>query len=198
MTYRTKGDTGAGGFPPIMWDWRSWRDVIYSASGIAPADEVVLALFNAPTGDGIDRALVTGLAWDESSFNPRATGAAGEVGLMQLSTVALQDVERLRDKVGATGFVARPELRTDPKYSVRAATYYLRLLRTHYFEVYGLSQLERVTGDVELLVLAWYKAGPGNLNSQALEFAMRAKAKVAAIRREAEAYQQEVEALAGR
>ncbi len=39
----------------------------------------------------VDPLLVKAVIWNESRFNPRATGASGEIGLMQLKSAAIQD-----------------------------------------------------------------------------------------------------------
>lgn len=160
--------------------------MVQEASGRVVPDEVARALFNVPAGDGIDRALVTALVWDESDFRPDALGAAGEVGMAQLSEIALQDIERLRDQVDPT-FRAQPERLREPAYAARAATYFLRLLNTHYFRVYG-EQLSQV-GNREQLILTWYKAGPGQLTPQGLQLGRRAADRAEIIRAEQRRWQ---------
>lgn len=83
--------------------------------------------------EGLDPALALAVAARESSFNPRALGGAGEVGVMQLTRGAAADVG-----------VAWPPW--DPVDNIRGGVRYLQ------------QQLARF-GDVAL-ALAAYNAGP--------------------------------------
>ncbi|MEE9385601.1 MAG: lytic transglycosylase domain-containing protein [Nannocystaceae bacterium] len=92
---------------------------------------------------GLDPALINGVIWVESRFQPRAKSPAGARGLMQLMPATARELARqLGDRR------ARPY---DPGFNIRAGSFYLSKL------------LRRYDGD-ERLALAAYNAGPGNVS----------------------------------
>jgi soluble lytic murein transglycosylase len=93
----------------------------------------------------LDPALVAGMVYVESRFDPNAESAAGAVGLMQL----LPDTAKgIALRTGGERFVVA-DLR-DPEINVRYGTWYLDHLR----ERYGETQL----------ALAAYHAGQGHVD----------------------------------
>jgi len=93
---------------------------------------------------GISFSLVKAVIMQESRFDPLATGGAGEIGLMQLMSGAVQDWQRHHRRE-----VAHPGLLYNPRLNVEIGTWYLaRALRTwHEYR------------DAEVLALAQYNAG---------------------------------------
>jgi len=97
---------------------------------------------------GVDRALVKAVVWRESHFDPRARGAAGELGLMQLQSIAAQewaDSEHLKS--------FRHEDCLDPRTNTLAGTFYLGKLLRRY----------RNADDPVPYALADYNAGRANV-----------------------------------
>jgi soluble lytic murein transglycosylase len=93
----------------------------------------------------LDPALVAGMVYVESRFDPNAESAAGAVGLMQL----LPDTAKgIALRTGGERFVVA-DLR-DPEINVRYGTWYL----DHLSERYGETRL----------ALAAYHAGQGNVD----------------------------------
>jgi hypothetical protein len=97
----------------------------------------------AATEYDLEAELIYGVIWVESRFQPRAKSPAGARGLMQLMP---QTAAALAKQLG----VSRPRS-YDPEFNVTAGAYYLRRL------------LDRYEGD-EILALAAYNAGSGNVN----------------------------------
>lgn len=90
----------------------------------------------------LDPALLNGLIWVESRFQPDARSPAGARGLMQLMPATAKGLaQRLGER-------PRP---SDPGFNVRAGSLYLAQM------------LRRYDGDVRL-ALAAYNAGPGNVD----------------------------------
>lgn len=89
----------------------------------------------------LDPRLINAVIWVESKFDPRARGAGGTQGLMQLMPATAREIaSRLGER-------PRPY---DPSFNVRAGSYYLaRMIR-------------RFGGDVDL-GLAAYHGGPGHV-----------------------------------
>lgn len=76
---------------------------------------------------GVDPALVKSVIWQESRFHPKARGSAGEIGLMQIRSLAAEEwaqAERLL-------FFSRQQL-FDPETNIRAGAWYLSKLRKRY------------------------------------------------------------------
>ncbi|MBI2822598.1 MAG: lytic transglycosylase domain-containing protein [Acidobacteria bacterium] len=69
---------------------------------------------------GLDFHLVKSLIYEESWFNSRARGRAGEVGLMQITPVAADDYRR------AIKVQIRPEDLDDPEVNLEVGCWYLR------------------------------------------------------------------------
>lgn len=88
----------------------------------------------------LDPALINGVIWVESRFDPRAKSSAGARGLMQLMP---KTARWLAESMG------RRARTTDPEFNVAAGSYYLARLSRRY------------GGDLRW-ALAAYHAGPGN------------------------------------
>lgn len=75
----------------------------------------------------IDPSLVKAVIWQESKFNPSATGKAGERGLMQVTEIASKDWVK-QEKIESF----QPSDLFDPKTNIDAGTWYLaRSLRRY-------------------------------------------------------------------
>lgn len=124
-------------------------------------------LLAAATHYKVDPALVKAVAWRESRFRHDATGAAGELGLMQVGRLAAQEwaeAEKL------TAFQHQSLL--DPALNSRAGTWYLAKLLRRYAttdlpEAYALADYN--AGRVN--VLRWNR-GAAATNSEAFLAAM--------------------------
>lgn len=97
---------------------------------------------------GVDPALIKAVVWQESRFNQKARGKAGEIGLMQLMDAAAQEwAESAR-------VYPLPETHLlDPGTNILAGTCYLRKL---------LDRYQRTDNPVPY-ALADYNAGRGNV-----------------------------------
>ncbi len=91
----------------------------------------------------VDAALIAAVIYSESRFSDQ-TSSAGARGLMQITPMAANEIERLS---GGTSF--KLEDLSDPEINIRYGTFLLREL------------LERYDGD-EAAALAAYNAGPVN------------------------------------
>jgi soluble lytic murein transglycosylase len=137
--------------------WRRWILLAVLLSGLLAAydawhthrehsqDKVILA---AAARYGVDAALIKAVVWRESSFDAKAVGRAGEVGLMQLTEDAARewaDAERLPMFVPSQLF--------DPAKNTLAGAWYLRKC------------LRRYAADDDPLpyALAEYNAGRANV-----------------------------------
>ncbi len=97
---------------------------------------------------GLDPALIKAVAWRESRFNAGARGAAGEIGLMQVTDPAAQEWAE------AEGVYPLPEEHLlDPRTNALAGTWYLRKLLQRYAH----------TDQPLVFALADYNAGRGNV-----------------------------------
>ena len=108
-------------------------------------DKVILA---AALRYGMDAALIKAVVWRESRFNPRVTGRAGEIGLMQIRKTPAEEwaaAEKLT-------LFTHQEL-FDPAKNTMAGTWYLRKLLGRYTR----------TDNPLPYALADYNAGRGNL-----------------------------------
>ena len=108
-------------------------------------DAVILA---AAREYGVNAALVKAVVWQESFFNQKARGRAGEIGLMQITELASREwaeAEKLRS------FEHRQLY--DPGKNTRAGSWYLRKLLGRY----------RYTDDPICYALADYNAGRSNV-----------------------------------
>jgi soluble lytic murein transglycosylase len=96
----------------------------------------------------VDPALVKAIVWRESRFNPKARGAAGEIGLMQIREDAARewaDSEHLR--------TFEHEHCLNPVTNTLAGTWYFKKLLQRYTR----------TDDPVPFALADYNAGRGNV-----------------------------------
>ena len=93
---------------------------------------------------GVDGALVKAVVWRESRFNPRAKGAAGEIGLMQIREQAAKEWA----KAEGIAFFMHTQL-FDAAKNTQAGTWYLRKLLRRYTQ----------TDDPVPYALADYNAG---------------------------------------
>jgi soluble lytic murein transglycosylase len=103
-------------------------------------------LTEAARAEGLDAALVAGLIWQESTFDPRATSAVGARGLLQIMPRTGRSLARgLKMKY-------RDAALYDAEVGMRLGTRYLRQM----LDGYG-GRVERA--------LAAYNAGPGRVRS---------------------------------
>ncbi len=93
---------------------------------------------------GVDFHLVKALIYEESWFRPGIRGAAGEVGLMQITRAAAADYTK---RTGFPGY--RPEQLLDPALNVEIGCWYLKDSLTRY----------RNSPHPELFALLRYNAG---------------------------------------
>jgi soluble lytic murein transglycosylase len=113
-----------------------------------PAFESLYAAFpESAAADGIERALVRAVTWQESKFDPAARSRSNALGLMQLKLATASDVARWLREAPPTEAKLR-----DPQTNLRYGVAYLRRL------------LERCDGKVSA-ALAAYNAGPGRIGS---------------------------------
>jgi soluble lytic murein transglycosylase-like protein len=112
-----------------------------------PFDEEMLAAIvavqdivaTASSQHGVEPALINGVIWVESKFDPRAKGPGGSAGLMQLMP---NTAKAMAERLG------RKRASYDPDFNIHAGTLLLSRL------------LERFAGDVSL-ALAAYNRGSG-------------------------------------
>lgn len=97
---------------------------------------------------GLDPALIKAIVWRESRFRPDAVGAAGEIGLMQLTEPAAQEWATA-EKIGPLP----PSHLFDPRTNLLAGTWYLRRSLRRHPDV----------DDPRPFALAEYNAGRGNV-----------------------------------
>lgn len=98
------------------WRYREWREHRFDAEIIRAARRY-----------GIDPALVKAVVWRESWFNPDARGRAGEVGLMQIRSIAAGEWAAA-EKLG----VMAPDQLLNPGSNTLAGTWYLSKLLRRY------------------------------------------------------------------
>ena len=103
---------------------------------ILAVQEIVAA---AATEHDVEPALINGLIWVESKFDPRARGPGGSQGLMQLMPKTASAMAKL---------LGRKRASYDPDFNIHAGTLLLSRL------------LDRFDGDVSL-ALAAYNRGTG-------------------------------------
>ena len=97
---------------------------------------------------GVEPSLVKAIIWRESRFHPRASGRAGEIGLMQLQEEAAREWAEAEHIAGF-----EHEQCFDPRTNAMAGTWYLKKLLNRY----------RQTDNPTLYALADYNAGRGNV-----------------------------------
>ncbi len=106
--------------------------------------QLLQAIQVAATQNGLDPALVRAVIWKESRFDPQSIGTKGEIGLMQITSGAVQDWARVNHQP----LPSKAEL-FDPSTNLKIGCWYLAHTRRHW-EGYA-SQ--------EILQLAEYNAG---------------------------------------
>jgi soluble lytic murein transglycosylase len=121
----------------LAWLFEGWRSRREHSH-----DGVILA---ASARYGVDPGFIKAVVWKESSFDPRATGRSGEIGLMQVMPGTGGDWAKAERQ---TGFAPRHLF--DPARNTLAGTWYLR------------QQLNRFrrTDNPAAYALAAYNAGP--------------------------------------
>jgi soluble lytic murein transglycosylase len=97
---------------------------------------------------GVDPALVKGLVWRESKFNPKARGRVGEIGLMQVRLLTAQEWAQAQ----TSGRTFDGNL-LDPATNLQIGTWYLGKLLRRYSR----------TDDPVAYALADYNAGRSNV-----------------------------------
>ena len=125
------------GVAACWWWWSGWLERSQDGPIRAAAQRY-----------GVEPALLKAVVWQESRFNPKAQGRAGEIGLMQLQEEAARewvDAERIR------GFDHQQCF--DPNTNTLAGAWYLRKLLNRYSQ----------TDDPVPYALADYNAGRGNV-----------------------------------
>ena len=121
-----------------LWWWRAYQlDHSQDATIIAAASIYEM-----------DPALIKAVIWRESRFNPKARGAAGELGLMQIRDVAAGEWAKAE---GITNFHHNQLI--DSKSNVLAGTWYLKKAISHH----------QHTDDPIIYGLAEYNAGRSNV-----------------------------------
>lgn len=96
----------------------------------------------------VDPALVKAIVWQESRFNPRVRGRAGEVGLMQIREEAAREWAEA-ERVPSFDY----EQCMDPGTNTMAGTWYLKKILNRYGR----------TDNPVTYALADYNAGRGNV-----------------------------------
>ena len=142
-----------------LWWWRAYQlDHSQDATIIAAA-----SIYE------VDPALIKAVIWRESRFNPKARGAAGELGLMQIRDVAAGEWAKAE---GITNFHHNQLI--DSKSNVLAGTWYLKKAISHHQHtdkpiIYGLAEYNAGRSNV----LKW-NSGDAATNSvafiEAIEF----------------------------
>lgn len=89
-------------------------------------DELILS---EAAAHKVPPALLASVIWRESKFNPRALGAAQEMGLMQITDGAVRDWAR-DHKVS----LPAPEQLWDPAWNIRIGSWYLGRAARHWRE----------------------------------------------------------------
>ena len=105
-----------GGTLSFLQTWRTYKEHSQDKHIVAAARKY-----------GVDGALIKAVVWRESRFNPRAKGAAGEIGLMQIRAEAAKEWA----KAEGIMFFMHPQL-FDPAKNTQAGTWYLRKLLRRY------------------------------------------------------------------
>jgi soluble lytic murein transglycosylase len=105
-----------GGALSLFQSWRTYKEHSHDKHILAAARKY-----------GVDGALIKAIVWRESRFNPRAKGAAGEIGLMQIREEAAKEWA----KAEGIMFFMHTQL-FDPGKNTQAGTWYLRKLMRRY------------------------------------------------------------------
>jgi soluble lytic murein transglycosylase len=96
---------------------------------------------------GVDPALVKAVVWRESKFNPKVRGRAGEIGLMQIRSLAAQEWAQAETKRPFEGNLFQPDV------NLQVGTWYLAKLVRRYAQ----------TDHAKAYALADYNAGRSNV-----------------------------------
>jgi len=125
----------AAGADASAWEWVPWAfPPAFERELIAAADRA-----------GVERALLWGLARQESRFDPRAVSSSNALGLAQLLPGTARDMAKeLKESLPADSLLFAPDR------SLRYGAHYLKKL------------LKRFDGAVPVALTA-YNAGPGNV-----------------------------------
>jgi len=110
---------------------------------------------------GMDPALIKAVVWRESSFNPRARGTKGEIGLMQIGEMAAQEWAEAEQLASF-----RHQELVDPLKNTMAGTWYLAKVLRRYLDTdspYHYALADYNAGRTH--VLRWIQ-GAGRTNSQ--------------------------------
>ncbi len=149
---------------PGRWSWRWWLAsfalLLVAGAGVwlqqrnsAGGDDRYDSLIEAAAiRHGIDPTLVKAVIRQESAFDADAVGAAGEIGLMQITAGAWSDYARIRKRP-----ISGPGVMHDPALNIEVGTWYLAR---------GLRQWASHP-DAELLALIHYNAGPSRARDMA-------------------------------
>ena len=129
--------------PPVFPPPRSVPAPCRLSPSISAFDQVIAHQARA---EGFDWRLIAALIFEESRFDPTSRSDKGAYGLMQVRSIAAQDV-------GAVSFEA-------PEDNVRTGVRYLRRLDGMFCEAQGRERLS--------LVLAAYNVGPGHVRDAQL------------------------------
>ncbi|MCL5096556.1 MAG: lytic transglycosylase domain-containing protein [Candidatus Omnitrophica bacterium] len=121
----------------VYWWWHQEREHRFDGVILAAADRY-----------GVDPALIKAVVWRESRFSPKARGKAGEIGLMQIRSLAAGEWAQAEN----LWWFRAGEL-YDPAVNTRAGTWYLSRLLKRYAQ----------TDDPLPYALADYNAGRSNV-----------------------------------
>ena len=105
----------------------------------------------------VDPRLISAVIWKESLYNPRASGAAQEVGLMQVMDGALTDWQRAHRRDD----VSQEDL-WDPSFNIEVGTWYLARAIRHWREAGCRDPLPFALAEYNAgrsRVRAWVKTG---------------------------------------
>lgn len=129
---------------------------------LRPGRQFEAEILEASRRYGVDPALIKAVIWQESRFNPVAVGAAGEVGLMQVTDPAAQEW------ASAAGVYPLPrEHLFNPRTNILAGAWYLKRSLNRHPQAddplpFGLAEYNAGRGNV----LKWAR-GPAATNSAA-------------------------------
>ncbi len=130
---------------------------------LRPGHQFDKQILEASRRYGVDAALIKAVIWKESRFKPRAVGAAGEVGLMQVTDPAAQEW------AAAAGVYPVPRAHLfDPQTNILAGSWYLKRSLNRHPKAddsipFGLAEYNAGRGNL----LKWAK-GKASTNSAAL------------------------------
>lgn len=140
-----------GGVVLVVFAWLGVREVLERRRDRSRFDTVIA---EAAARNHISPHLVKAVIRKESDFNPTARGGHGEVGLMQITRGAATDWENANGRV-----LRNLNMALDPELNIEIGTWYLAR---------ALRRWKRYE-DREVLALAEYNAGYGNMHKWAPE-----------------------------